>query len=184
VDRDAEQARSALREIKAASGEALTDLRAALGVLRDGDAATRPAAGLRDLDELAAGLRAAGVRVELDVADVAAVPAPVQAAGYRIVQEALTNVLRHAGASVARVSVAREDGALRLEVLDDGAGSGATGGSGSGLRGMRERAAALSGTVESGPADPRGWRVLARLPLPRAPADGAPPAKPSSPLRS
>jgi signal transduction histidine kinase len=189
VDRDPEQARTALREIKAASGEALTDLRAALGVLRDGAAATRPAAGLRDLDELAAGLRAAGVRVELDVADVTAVPAAVQAAGYRIVQEALTNVLRHARASVARVSVMREDGALRVEVLDDGVGPGGsgTGGSGNGLRGMRERAAALSGTVESGPADPRGWRVLARLPLPRAsaPAAGAAaPATPSSPLRS
>jgi signal transduction histidine kinase len=191
VDRDAEQARTALRNIKAASGEALANLRAALGVLRDGEgvAATRPAAGLRDLDELAAGLRAAGVRVELDVEDAAAVPAAVQAASYRIVQEALTNVLRHASASVARVSVTREDGVLRVEVLDDGVGpgGGGAGGSGNGLRGMRERAAALSGTLESGPADPRGWRVLARLPLPRAsagPANAAAPAKPSSPLRS
>jgi signal transduction histidine kinase len=168
VDRDPGQARSALRAIKASSGDALTDLRAALGVLREGDgaAATRPATGLRDLDELAAGLRAAGVRVELGVADLAAVPAAVQAAGYRIVQEALTNVLRHARASVARVSVTREDGAVRVEVLDDGVGSGGggSGGSGNGLRGMRERAAALGGTLESGPADQRGWRVLARLP--------------------
>jgi signal transduction histidine kinase len=92
------------------------------------------------------------------------VPAAVQAAGYRIVQEALTNVLRHARASVARVSVTREDGALRVEVVDDGEGAGGPGGSGNGVRGMRERAAALSGTLESGPADPRGWRVLARLP--------------------
>jgi signal transduction histidine kinase len=88
----------------------------------------------------------------------------VQAASYRIVQEALTNVLRHASATVARVSVTREDGALRVEVRDDGVGVGAPGGSGNGLRGMRERAAALQGTLESGPADPRGWRVLARLP--------------------
>jgi signal transduction histidine kinase len=168
LEHDLEQARSALRDIKAASGEALADLRAALGVLRDGEgeAATGPAAGLRDLGDLAAGLRAAGVRVELDVADVESVPAAVQAAGYRIVQEALTNVLRHASARSACVSVAREDGALRVEVLDDGvgAGGGGAGGSGSGLRGMRERAAALSGTFESGPADPHGWRVLARLP--------------------
>jgi signal transduction histidine kinase len=158
VDRDAEQARSALRAIKATSGEALSDLRATLGVLR-GDAA-----GLGDLDELAAGLRAAGVKVELEVADVAAVPAAVQAASYRIVQEALTNVLRHARATMARVSVVREDGALRVEVVDDGVGTGGPGGSGNGLQGMRERAAALSGTLESGPVDPRGWRVLARLP--------------------
>jgi signal transduction histidine kinase len=79
------------------------------------------------------------------------------------------------------VSVSREDGALRVEVLDDGVGVGGPGGSGNGLRGMRERAAALSGTLESGPAAPRGWRVLARLPLPRA---SAPPATPASPLRS
>jgi signal transduction histidine kinase len=187
VDRDPEQARSALRAIKAASGDALTDLRTALGVLRDGAAATGPAAGLDDVAELAAGLRAAGVRVELELADVSTVPAAVQAAGYRIVQEALTNVLRHARARVARVSVTREDGALTVEVLDDGVGSGGAGGSGNGVRGMRERAAALSGTLESGPADPRGWRVLARLPLPRAsagPARAAAPAKPSSPLRS
>ena len=172
LDRDPAQARGALRAIKDTSGEALVDLRAALGVLRGGegdgdrDAPVRPAAGLGDLDELAAGLRAAGVRVEVDVADVTEVPAAVQAAGYRIVQEALTNVLRHANAGVARVSVAREAGALRVEVVDDGVGAGASGadGSGNGVRGMRERATALSGTLESGPADPRGWRVLARLP--------------------
>jgi signal transduction histidine kinase len=70
----------------------------------------------------------------------------------------------------------REDGALRVEVLDDGVGpaAGDTRGSGNGLRGMRERAAALSGTVESGPADPRGWRVLARLPLPHVSAAAKP----------
>jgi signal transduction histidine kinase len=168
IDRDPQQARGALRDIKAASGAALADLRTALGILREGDsgAPVGPATGLRDLDELAAGLRAAGVRVELDVADLDEVPAAVQAAGYRIVQEALTNVLRHASASAARVSVAREEGAVRVEVVDDGVGTGAggTGGTGNGLRGMRERAAALSGTVESGPAQPHGWRVLARLP--------------------
>ena len=168
IDREPEQARSALREIKATSGEALADLRAALGVLREGDggAPIGPAAGLRDVDELAAGLRAAGVRVELQLADVADVPAPVQAASYRIIQEALTNVLRHARATAARVIVAREGSALRVEVVDDGVGAGAGGmdGSGNGVRGMRERATALSGTLESGPVEPHGWRVLARLP--------------------
>jgi signal transduction histidine kinase len=167
VDRDPSQAHSALRAIKATSGEALADLRATLGVLRGDDSAApvRPAAGLGDLDELAAGLRAAGVRVELDVEDLADVPAAVHAAGYRIVQEALTNVLRHAGASVVRVTAAREGDGVRVEVADDGVGAGAgDGGSGNGLRGMRERAAALSGTVESGPAEHGGWRVRARLP--------------------
>ena len=169
LDKDPEQARSALRAIKETSGEALADLRATLGVLRgdDAEAPVRPAAGLGDLDELAAGLRAAGVEVTLDVGDVAGLPGAVQAAGYRIVQEALTNALRHAGAAHVRVRAWRDGGALRIEVADDGAGAaanGAGGGSGSGVPGMRERAAALGGTLEAGPAPEGGWRVAAELP--------------------
>ena len=169
IDKDPEQARSALRAIKQASGEALADLRATLGVLRgdDGEAPVRPVAGLGDLDELAAGLRAAGVEVELEVGDVGAVPGSVQSAGYRIVQEALTNALRHAEAAHVRVRVGREGGAVRVEVADDGRGAaadGAGGGSGSGVPGMRERAAALGGTLEAGPAPGGGWRVRAELP--------------------
>jgi signal transduction histidine kinase len=169
LDRDPEQARSALRAIKETSGEALSDLRATLGVLRgeDHDAPVRPAAGLGDLDELAEGLRAAGVEVALEVGDVGELPAAVHAAGYRIVQEALTNALRHAGAAHVRVHVARAAGAVRIEVTDDGAGAAANGagdGSGSGLRGMRERAAALGGSLEAGRGEGRGWRVRAELP--------------------
>jgi signal transduction histidine kinase len=169
LDRDPEQARSALRAIKQTSGEALSDLRATLGVLRgdDAEAPVRPAAGLGDLDELAGGLRAAGVEVALEVGDVGGVPAAVQSAGYRIVQEALTNVLRHADAAHVRVRVARGDQAVLVEVTDDGAGAaanGAGGGSGSGLAGMRERAAALGGALEAGPGDGGGWRVAATLP--------------------
>ena len=166
IDRDPGQAHSALRAIKATSGEALADLRATLGVLRGDDSApVRPAVGLGDLDELAAGLRAAGVQVSLEVGEVGDVPAAVQTAGYRIVQEALTNALRHADASAVRVVVGRDGDAVRLEIADDGVGSGSVnGGSGNGLRGMRERAAALSGTVECGPAEGGGWRVVARLP--------------------
>jgi signal transduction histidine kinase len=166
IDRDPGQAHTALRAIKDTSGEALADLRATLGVLR-GDAAApvRPAVGFDDLDDLAGGLRAAGVRVEFDVAQTADVPAAVHAAGYRIVQEALTNALRHAGASAVRVTVAREDGAVRVAVDDDGTGAvNGNGDTGNGLRGMRERAEALSGTLESGPCEDGGWRVLARLP--------------------
>ncbi|MGI8623125.1 MAG: sensor histidine kinase [Solirubrobacteraceae bacterium] len=168
IDRDPDQARPALREIKAASGAALTDLRATLGVLRDPDTAAPvgPASGLNDLEELAAGLRTAGVRVTLDVEALDRVPVAVHAAGYRIVQEALTNVLRHAQASAVRVSVAGEDAAVRIEGVDDGTGAHADGGgSGNGVRGMRERAEALSGTLESGPATDGGWRVRARLPI-------------------
>ena len=168
LDRDPEQARTALRAIKDTSGEALTDLRATLGVLRgeDAEAPLGPTAGLGDLDELAAGLRAAGVEVQLEVSgDVAGLPGAVQAAGYRIVQEALTNALRHAGARHVRVRVARENGAVRVEVADDGGGAVPNGsGGGSGVPGMRERAAALGGTLEAGPAPDGGWRVLAELP--------------------
>jgi signal transduction histidine kinase len=166
IDRDPEQARTALRRIKAASGDALTDLRATLGVLRDGGepAPVEPHRGLDELDDLVAGLRAAGVRVELDVAPLPELPTDVQAAGYRIVQEALTNVLRHAGASRVRVRVAAGADAVEAEVVDDGSGTGAGGGSGNGIRGMRERAVALGGTLDAGPAAGGGWRVAARLP--------------------
>jgi signal transduction histidine kinase len=173
LDQDPEQARSALRAIKQTSGEALSDLRATLGVLRgdDHDAPVRPAAGLGDLDELAAALRGAGVQVELEVGEVGELPAAVHAAGYRIVQEALTNALRHAGAAQVNVRVGRDAGAVRLEVADDGAGAanGAAGGSGTGLRGMRERAAALGGTLEAGPGEGGGWIVAATLPAGEGP---------------
>ena len=168
LDQDPEQARGALRAIKDTSGEALADLRATLGVLRgdDTEAPVAPVAGLGDLEELAAGLRAAGVEVELEVDDVAGLPGAVHAAGYRIVQEALTNALRHAGAAHVRVAVRREADAVRIEVRDDGGAARANGagGSGSGVRGMRERAAALGGSLEAGPAPGGGWGVQAELP--------------------
>ncbi len=174
IGRDPVHAAESLRQIKHVSGEALADLRSTLGVLRDPEQAAPavPAAGLSDLEALAASLRAAGVSVTLDVDPLVRAPATVHAAGYRIVQEALTNVLRHAGASAARVRVRREGAAVRIEVSDDGlgasddvSGASATGdGSGHGLRGMRERATALGGTLESGPAPDGGWRVQACLP--------------------
>ena len=177
LDDDTDHAREALVQIKRTSGEALTDLRATLGILRDtGQAApVGPASGLEDLESMAGQLRAAGVEVTVDVADAGAVPAPVQATGYRIVQEALTNVLRHAGAR--RVSVvARSDAdTLVLVVADDGRGALAEAapnhdGAGAGVRGMRERATALGGTVSAGPGPDGGWRVEAALPLAHAKA--------------
>ena len=166
LDRDPEQARDALQHIKATSGEALDDLRGTLGVLRDPDAAApvTPAGVRADVEQLAGGLRAAGLRVELDVEPPADVAPDVRAACHRIVQEAFTNVLRHAQATAVRVRMRADGDALQVEVVDDGKGKGAPGGAGQGLRGMRERVAALGGTLESGPAPGGGWRVAARLP--------------------
>ena len=170
LERDPRQAYDALRNIKHTSGAALTDLRSTLDVIRDPSQAAPlgPPAGLDDIPELTHGLQAAGVTVHVNVDAGADVPAPVQSAGYRIVQEALTNVARHAGgASSTQVTVRRVPGAITIEVIDDGAAApgpanGAAGGNG--VRGMRERAAALGGTLEAAPSDTGGWMVRATLP--------------------
>jgi signal transduction histidine kinase len=169
LERDPGQAYDALRHIKRVSGEALTDLRGTLDVLRDPSqsAPLGPAAGLDHLEPLTAGLRSAGIAVDLHVDPVDDAPAAIHGAGYRIVQEALTNVVRHARASRAQVSVRRMPGAVAIDVVDDGRGRIAGGdGDGNGVRGMIERAAALGGTLEAAPAPAGGWRVHARLPLP------------------
>ncbi len=125
-----------------------------------------PSAGLHDLEALTAGLRDAGVEVELDVGPIAGLPAPVHSTGYRIVQEALTNVARHAHASHASVHVRREPEAVTIEVSDDGVSTnGVAATPGNGLRGMRERAAAVGGSVDAGHCDGGGWRVRASLPI-------------------
>jgi signal transduction histidine kinase len=170
LEHDPRQAYGALRHIKETSGAALSDLRTTLDVLRDpsAEAPLGPPAGLDDIPGLTDGLRAAGVSVHVEVDAGGDVPATVQSAGYRIVQEALTNVARHAnGASRAQVSVRHVPGAVTIDVVDDGApaafsANGTTGGNG--VRGMRERAAALGGTLEAGPIEAGGWRVRATLP--------------------
>ncbi len=125
LERDPDNAHDALRNIKATSGEALRELRSTLELLRDPGAAaplTVPS-GLTDLDGLAASARAAGLETSVEVDDVTEVPVGVHTAGYRIIQEALTNVIRHARATRARVHVIREPVAVRIEVSDDGAAS-------------------------------------------------------------
>ncbi len=184
LERDPGQAYDALRNIKHTSGAALSDLRSTLEVLRDPESAAPlgPPAGLGDIAELTGSMQAAGVTVTLDVDSAADVPAPVQSVAYRIVQEALTNVARHAQASAASVSVRRVAGAITVEVADDGATAAQAVTDqtlGNGVRGMRERAAALGGTLEAGPAHParsdggRGWRVRAWLPMSAPPSNGA-----------
>jgi signal transduction histidine kinase len=159
---------AALQDIKQASSSALRDLRATLGALRDqGEIApTAPAFDLGSLPELVENARAAGVRADMNIElDTANVPSAVSGAAFRIVQEALTNVLRHADASNAGVRVSARPDALEIEITDDGRGNGVTVSPGHGLRGMAERAGALGGRVQAGPRDEGGWRVRAVLPL-------------------
>jgi signal transduction histidine kinase len=164
---------AALEEIASTSAEALGELRAALKGLRSDDGEgvllRPPGAGLADLDDLIAGVEGAGLAIELEMAAApATIPPAIGHAGYRIVQESLTNVLRHSAAKQARVRIGREDGTLLVEVLDDGQTRAAAGtGDGHGLLGMRERAAALGGSCEAGRVPGGGWRVLARIPIDR-----------------
>jgi signal transduction histidine kinase len=110
--------------------------------------------------------RSAGLHADLDVhADAGAVPSAIGGAAFRIVQEALTNVLRHADASSAHVRVRASLDALDIEVTDDGRADSAATEAGLGLRGMAERAAALGGRLNVGPREDGGWRVHAVLPL-------------------
>jgi signal transduction histidine kinase len=168
IDEQPERARPALTEIKEASREALRELRGALDILRRGAAAPRaPAPRLAELDRLVATVGASGLDVTLDDRGrPAALPAAVELAAYRIVQEALTNVSRHAAATSARVTL-RYDDAVTVEVVDDGVGG--TAAAGNGITGMRERAVALGGTLVAGPGPTGGFRVAAHLPI-REPA--------------
>jgi len=159
---------AALLDIKQTSSSALRDLRATLSVLRDqGEVApTAPAFDLGSLPGLVDHARAAGVLANVNIElDDAAVPSAVSGAAFRIVQEALTNVLRHADASNAAVRVSATSDSIEIEITDDGTGNGVTASPGHGLRGMAERAAALGGRVQAGPRDEGGWRVRAVLPL-------------------
>ena len=164
---------AALRDIKDLSADALSDLRATVSLLRDQrDAApTSPALDLTAVSALVERTTASGVPASADV-DLhgVTIPSAVGQAGFRIVQEAMTNILRHANASAATVRVRATGETLEIDVCDDGRGGGANGGGGHGLRGMRERAAALGGEVVAGPQAAGGWRVHARLPLTGGPA--------------
>ncbi|MEU3851179.1 sensor histidine kinase [Streptomyces sp. NPDC029554] len=166
LDSDPEQARSALTTIKAKSKEALGEVRQVLDTLRAPGAAPRtPAPGLDRLPELVEQAASAGLTVTVEGTPPDLAPG-TDLAAFRILQEALTNVVRHSGSRDARVCLAHDADVLRLRVDDDGPATGAeAGGSGNGLAGMRERAAALGGTIEAGPRPDGGFRVLAVLPL-------------------
>ncbi|MGH2701919.1 MAG: sensor histidine kinase [Actinomycetota bacterium] len=170
MDEQPEQARTALTAIKQASNEALGELRSVLDILREGHEAPprSPTSGLARLDELVAKTEAAGLRVTTRV-DGSPRPLPqrVDLAAFRIVQEALTNVTRHAGEASATISIDYGERDLTVQVEDDGRGraSDMTTGAGKGIAGMRERATALDGELEAGPLGDGGFRVRARLPL-------------------
>jgi signal transduction histidine kinase len=164
------EAPTALEEIASASAEALTELRTTLKALRtaqDGPAPLHPVQDMASLADLVAGVEAAGLGVDLKVTgEPADLPASVGHAGYRIVQEGLTNVLRHSTARQAQVLVETGDRAVVIEITDHGQQRPATSPSGGhGVRGMQERAAALGGSCEAGAVNGAGWRVRARIPL-------------------
>jgi signal transduction histidine kinase len=162
IDEDPGEAKAALEAIRAQSAEALAELRAAVGLLR-ADAPRAPMPGLEALDGLIAVSRGAGVDVAVAVEGAERpLPRAVELTAYRIVQESLTNVIRHARASTARVAVRYVRDGLEIEVTDDGRGAHEP--SGHGLTGMRERAAAIGGTLVAGRAPGGGFRVHSHLP--------------------
>jgi signal transduction histidine kinase len=169
-----DEVREALSAIKQASKEGLTELRSVLDILRqDGERAPRsPMSTLDRVQELIGQARAAGLNVDLTT-EGAARPLPfgVDVAAFRILQEALTNVARHAGRASAAVRIEYGDRELVVQVDDDGRGtvSANSDGGGKGIVGMRERASALGGRLEAGPRPEGGYRVRARLPLEAAP---------------
>jgi signal transduction histidine kinase len=157
-----------LEKIERSGREALVEMRRLLGVLREDstDASLTPQPGIADIHVLAASVRAAGVPVELEVdGDYGTLPPAVELSAYRIVQEALTNVLKHAKRAHAEVRVRRDGDVLTVEVLDDGAGTSAAGTGGHGLVGMRERVALFGGELHAGPRSEGGFAVHATLPV-------------------
>jgi signal transduction histidine kinase len=178
LHRRPDKAAESLAAIRQASDEALGELHAMLGVLRQGDgdggrAPLAPAPGLAELDALVAQAAGAGVEVTVSLeGEPRRLPPAVDLACYRVVQESLTNVVRHAGASRAEITVSHHHGQVVVEVTDDGragpgagSGNGNGAGSGQGILGMRERARALGGSLEAGPRPGGGFRVQATLPV-------------------
>ncbi|WP_404867594.1 sensor histidine kinase [Kitasatospora griseola] len=172
IDRDPQGAKTALAAIRSTSRDALREMRGLLGVLRDGGppdtASLLPAPTLADLDRLVAGAADAGVRVDLTITGARRELSPaLELTAYRIVQEALTNVVKHAATDTARVRIEYRPDALLLEVGDRGRGAQPAeveAADGHGLAGMRERVGLYGGTLEAGPRTPRGFRVRALLP--------------------
>ena len=172
MSRSPEVADDTLARVEKSGEQSIAELRRILSLLReeDSEAESRPQPSLSDLDALVAEFRESGLPVRLDVTgEPRELPSGVQLSVFRIVQEALTNVLKHAKAGEVTVALAYRDGRLEVEVVDDGVGpDGSTGGHG--LVGMRERVTLLGGTLETGPREAGGFRVAASLPYREAQA--------------
>jgi signal transduction histidine kinase len=168
VDSDAARARRAMEAIGTTGRQALMEMRRMLGVLReDGEATLAPQPGVDQLTELVQQIRSAGLPIELTVAGApGSLATGLELTIYRIVQEALTNVLKHAGPTAnARVELDYGEHLIEVQVHDDGRGTTRSDGRGHGLVGMRERAAVYGGDVLAEPAPGGGFRVIARLPV-------------------
>jgi signal transduction histidine kinase len=165
LDRDSEKATELLATLEDVGRDAFRDLDAALG-LADKSADFAPLQGLGELDELVDRLVQAGMDIEFTVTGVPrALPRLVDGSAYRIVQESLTNVAKHAVDARTSVNVAYAPGAIVLEIADDGRGARQNGSNGRGVMGMRERVAVLGGHIEAGPSPNGGYCVRAEIPI-------------------
>jgi signal transduction histidine kinase len=173
IDTDAVRAKRAMQAIGTTGRQALTEMRRMLGVLREGDgqAALAPQPGVDDLPGLVEQIRSTGLPVELTFGGTrGSLPAGMELTLYRIVQEALTNVMKHAGpAASAWVELDYGEQTIELRVRDDGRGVTFSDGRGHGLVSMRERAAVYGGQVSAAPAAGGGFEVIARIPVRHAP---------------
>jgi signal transduction histidine kinase len=165
---EAGETRVALDEIERAGEQALAEMRRLLGMLRrhDEEFALAPQPSLARIDELLSSLEATGLPVSLTVeGEPFELPPGVDVSAFRIVQEALTNALKHAGPAHARVTLRYSDADLEVEIVDDGRGNGGGPGTGHGLAGIRERVAVYGGELETGRRAEGGYALRARLPL-------------------
>jgi signal transduction histidine kinase len=171
LSEEPDETRHALDAIEHAGEQALVEMRRLLGLLRhsENEPSLAPPPSLSRIEELVAGIRASGLPVEVSIeGEPVELPPGVDVSAYRIVQEALTNALKHAGPARARVTVTYGLDAVDLAIVDDGRGASAVNGSGYGLAGMRERVAIYGGSIESGPGADGGYALRVRLPLPSA----------------
>jgi signal transduction histidine kinase len=161
-----DQARAALESIEATGRAALAELRRLLGVVRGDGAGYAPQPSLERLDALVDQVRSAGLRVAVTIeGEPRPLPTGVDLSAYRVVQEALTNTLKHARATKAEITLRFRAGGLDVDVRDDGVGAGNGDGGGNGLIGMRERVAVFGGSLTAGPQPGGGFGVSARFPL-------------------